>query len=249
MGIQGYGPPGYSHAQPPPPPSPWGSWQGPWQGEHEMGNGRREPVDDDIRAQIRILQDIAFGSEADKQEKQIQEQMLKRLQPLIPELMKLIALQQQSGLNGAGANGGMTPGPPAGGMPAGPMGMGGMNPYGGMPGAMPGMHPLMNPMATMGGMNPMMGGGDPGMMGGGGDMGGGFPRRRPRPRRGIRDFDYDEDEEDDFGGFGRGRRGGHGGRGRRRGRYNFDDDDLFGDRGGDGEYVEPALVVRMEAVR
>jgi hypothetical protein len=169
------------------------------------------------------------------------------LQPLIPELMKLIALQQQSGLNGAGANGGMMPRPPAGEMPPGPMGMGGMNTYV-MPGAMPGMHPMINPMAAMGSMNPTMGGGDPGMMGGGGDMGGGFPRRRPRPRRGIRDFDYDEDEEDDFGGFGRGRGGGHGGRRRRRGRYNFDDDDLFDDRGGDGEYVEPALVVRMEAI-
>jgi hypothetical protein len=241
QGMQGYGPPGYPH-----PPPPWGSWQAPWQGGYEMGNGRRDPIDDDLREKMRVLYDINFGSEADKQEKQIQEQMLKRLQPLIPELTKLIALQQQSGLNGAGLNGGMMPGPPQGGMPPGPMGMGGMGPYG-FPGGMPGMNPMMNPMAAMGGMNPMMGGGDPGMMGGGGDMGGGFPRRRPRPRRGIRDFDYDDEEEDDFGGFGRGR-GGHGGRRRRRGRYNFDDDDLFGDRGGDGEYVEPALVVRIEAI-
>ena len=108
------------------------------------------------------------------------------------------------------------------------------------------MNPMMYPPAGMGGMHKMMGGGDPGMMmgGGGGDMGGGLGRRRNRGRRGMRDFDYDDDDDDDFGGFGRGR----GGRRRRRGRYNFDDDDLFGDRGGEGEYVEPALVVRREAI-
>ena len=203
-------------------------------------------VDEESRDKIRLLHDIMFGSEADKQEKQVQEQLLKRLTPMIPDLAKLIALQQ-AGLNGASSNGGgMMPGPPpAGGLPPGPMGMGGMNPYG-PPGGMPGMAPMMYPPGSMGGMHPMMGGGggEPGMMmgGGGGDMGGGFGRRRNRGRRGMRDFDYDEDDDDDFGGFG-GRGRGGGGRIRRRGRYNFDDDDLFGDRGGEGEYVEPALVV------
>lgn len=234
----GYGPPAYQqHA----PPAPWSQWQdpGPWQNGPEVGNGRRETIDEETRDKIRLLSDIMFGSEADKQEKQVQEQPLKRLQPMIPELAKLLA-SQQTGLNGAGANGGgMMPGPPppAGGMPPGAMGMGGMNPYGAA-GGMPGMNPMMHPYASMGGMHPMMGGGDAGMMSSGGDMGGGFGRRRNRGRRAMRDFDYEDDDEDDFGGFGR---GGRGGRRRRRGRYNFDDDDLFGDRGGEGEYVEPAL--------
>jgi len=201
-------------------------------------------VDEETRDRTRVLHDIVFGSDAEKQEKQVQEQLLKRLTPMIPELAKLLAMQQ-AGLTGAGSNGGagmMSGPPPAGGMPAGPMGMGGMSPYG-PAGGMPGMTPMMYPPGAMGGMHPMMGGGDPSMMmGGGGDMGGGFGRRRNRGRRGMRDFDYDEDDDDDFGGFGGRGRGGM--RRRRRGRYNFDDDDLFGDRGGEGEYVEPALVVR-----
>lgn len=253
-GLQGYGMgglpacPPQCHQAPP----PWSQWQGPWQGGQDgglgsgSGNGKRDMfVDEETRDRTRILHDIVFGSPAEKQEKQVQEQLLKRLTPMIPELAKLLAMQQ-AGLNGASSNGGgMMPGPPpAGGMSAGPMGMGGMggmNPYG-PAGGMPGMTPMMYPSAGMGGMHPMMGGGDPGMMlGGGGDMGGGFGRRRNRGRRTMRDFDYDEDDDDDFGGFGGRGRGGM--RRRRRGRYNFDDDDLFGDRGGEGEYVEPALVV------
>jgi hypothetical protein len=236
----GYGPmqqhPGWGMWQQQQGPEQW-QWQGGGEGSHDMGgnsNGRRETIDDDLRDKIRILNDITFGSDADRQERQLQEQMLKRLQPMIPELAKLIALQQ-AGMN-PNAGGGIMPG----GMPAGPMGM---NPYVQAGGGMPGMHPMMQyPLAAMAGMNPMMGGGDPGMMGGGGFGG----RRRNRGRRGImREIDYDDDEEDDFGGFGRGRGGG---RRRRRGRYNFDDDDLFGDRGGDGEYVEPALGVRRGRV-
>jgi hypothetical protein len=246
-GLQGYGMGAYSghpyqHPARPPPP-PWSHWQGQWQGGPDAGNGRREiVVDEETRTKIQLLNDIMFGSEADKQEKQVQEQLLKRLTPMIPDLAKLIALQQ-AGLNGATANGGMMPGPPPpGSMPQGAMGMGGMHPYG-SPGGMSGMNPMMYPPVGMGGMHQMMGGGDPGMMmsGAGGDMG----RRRNRGRRGMRDFDYDEDDDDDFGGFGRGRAGG---RRRRRGRYNFDDDDLFGDRGGEGEYVESALVVQIGTV-
>ncbi|GAB7327466.1 hypothetical protein MBLNU13_g11346t1 [Cladosporium sp. NU13] len=232
-GLQGYGtgtayPPQY-HQVPP----PWSQWQqGPWQGGQDGGMGKRDMiVDEETRDRTRLMHDILFGSDAEKQEKQVQEQLLKRLTPMIPELAKLLAMQQAQ-LNGASSNAGMMPGPlPAGGMPAGPMGMGGMSPYG-PAGGMPGMTPMMYPSAGMGGMHPMMGGGDPSMMlGGGGDMGGGFSRRRNRGRRAMRDFDYDEDDDDDFGGFGGRGRGGM--RRRRRGRYNFDDDDLFGDRGGE----------------
>lgn len=229
-------------------PPPLAAWQGGWQnGPPDAGNGnerrRDSTIDEEMREKIRILHDITFGSEADKQEKQIQEQMLKRLQPMIPELAKLIALQQAGLNNGQGVNGnaaGMMPGAPAGmtGMGMGGMPIPGMNPMMAAGGGMPGMNPMMHPLAAMGGMNPMMAAADAGMMGGGGgEMGGGLGRRRNRGRRAMRDFDFDDDEEDEFGGFGRGR----GGRRRRRGRFNFDGDDLFGDRGGDGEYVEPAL--------
>jgi hypothetical protein len=251
-GLQGYGATGtypvhYQQHQPPP---PWSQWQGPWQGEPDGGGGKGGMmVDEETRDRARVLHDIVFGSEAEKQEKQVQEQLLKRLTPMIPELAKLLAMQQ-AGLNGAGSNGGggmMSGPPPVGGMPPGPLGMGGMSPYG-PAGGMPGMNPMMYPPAGIGGMHPTMGGGDPGMMmGGGGDTGGGFGRRRNRGRRAMRDFDYDEDDDDDFGGFGGRGRGGM--RRRRRGRYNFDDDDdLFGDQGGEGEYVEPALVVLMETI-
>ena len=252
-GVGGAYPPHYTQT----PPSPlWSQWQGPWQGGPDGGigsgsgsRGRDVVVDEETRDRARVLHDIVFGSDAERQEKQVQEQLLKRLTPMIPELAKLLAMQQ-AGLNGMSSNGGgmMSGPPPAGGMPAGPMGMGGMSPYG-PAGGMPGMTPMMYPPAGMGGMHPMMGGGgDPSMLmgGGGGDMGGGFGRRRNRGRRGMRDFDYDEDDDDDFGGFGGRGRGGM--RRRRRGRYNFDDDDLFGDRGGEGEYVEPALVVLMATV-
>lgn len=248
-GLLGYGVGGlpafspqhhHQHQAPPPPPPPplWSQWQGQgqWQGGRDGGigsaGGKRDVlVDEETRDRTRILHDIVFGSDAEKQEKQVQEQLLKRLTPMIPELAKLLAVQQ-AGLNGGG---GTMPGPPpVGGMPAGPMGMGGMggmNPYG-PAGGMLGMTPMMYPSASMGGMHPMMGGGD---------IGGEFGRRRNRVRRTVRDFDYDEDDDDDFGGFGGRGRGGM--RRRRRGRHNFDDDDLFGDRGGEGEYVEPALVV------
>ncbi|KAM0712852.1 hypothetical protein Q7P35_000301 [Cladosporium inversicolor] len=240
MGSMGAYPagPGYHQQYQYSAPPPYGQWQGPWQGGMAGGGGNGSGrggmmVDEETRDRTRLMHDIMFGSEAEKQEKQLQEQLLKRLTPMIPELAKLLAMQQ-AGLNGAGSNGGgmMAGPPPAGGMPAGPMGMGGMSPHG-PAGGMPGMNPMMYSPAAMGGMHPMMGGGDPSMlMGGGGDMGGGFGRRRNRGRRAMRDFDYDEDDDDDFVGFGgRGRGGGM--RRRRRGRYNFDDDDLFGDRGGE----------------
>ena len=254
MGLQGYGGigaysggPGYHQHQYSAPP-PYGKWQGPWQGGPDGGFGNGKGgfvVDEETRDRTRLMHDIMFGSEAEKQEKQVQEQLLKRLTPMIPELAKLLAMQQ-AGLTNASSNGGgmMAGAPPAGGMSAGQMGMGGMSPYGSA-GGMAGINPMIYSTAGMGGMHPMMGGGDPSMLiGGGGDMGGGFGRRRNRGRRAMRDFDYDEDDDDDFGGFGgRGRGGGM--RRRRRGRYNFDDDDLFGDRGGEGEYVEPALVVLL----
>ena len=238
-------PPQYHQA-----PAPWSQWQqGAWQGVRDggLGSGKREVfVDEETRDRTRLMHDILFGSDAEKQEKQVQEQLLKRLTPMIPELAKLLAMQQAQS-NGAISNVGMMSGPPlAGGVPAGPTGMGGTSPYG-HTGGMPGMTPMMYPSAGMGGMHPMMGGRDPSMMlgGGGGDMGGGFGRRRNRGRRAMRDFNYDEDDDDDdddFGGFGGRGRGGMRRR-RRPGRYNFNDDDLFGDRGGEGEYVEPALVV------
>jgi hypothetical protein len=234
----------------------------PWQGppEYTTTNKREipSPADDPrftgMDEKLRILTDIMFGSEAERQEKQVQEQLFKRFQPMIPELAKLIALQQQQQQAGsAGAGAGV-------GAPVGIPGMGGgagMNPFAAGPAGMmppPGMGmgmgmggPMMNPYAMGGGMGPMMGGGgggggDPGMMGGGGgggDMGGGGPgrRRNTRGRRPVRDYDYDDEDEDDFGGLGsRGRAG----RGRRRrgGRLGRDDD-LFDDWGGDGEYVEP----------
>lgn len=234
-GLQGYGPP---------PAAAYGPWgHGPWHhswtaGGHDMGSGERSTVDgvdyQKMKERVRLLDDLMFGSEADKLEKQADEQMLKRLQTMIPELAKLIALQQ-AGLGGAGPQpAGMMPGMP--GMPpGGQMGINGINPF--APGGMPPMNPMVNPYA-MAGMNHMMGGGDHGMIGGSGEMGG-FGRRRPRGRRGPRDFDFDDDDDDDFG-FGRGR----GGRRRRRGRYNglFDDDDF----GGDGEYVSSELGERCE---
>jgi hypothetical protein len=185
-GLPAYSPPQYHHQAPPPPA--WGQWQGAWQGGQDGGGKRDMFVDEETRDRTRILHDIVFGSDAEKQEKQVQEQLLKRLTPMIPELAKLLAMQQ-AGLSGAGSNGaGMMPGPPpVGGMPTGPMGMGGMSPYG-PAGGMPGMTPMMYPSASMGGMHPMMGGGDPSMLMGGGDMGGGFGRRRNRGRRAMRDF-------------------------------------------------------------
>jgi hypothetical protein len=233
----------------------------PWQGvgggpPDYTTSGKRDmpsPIDDPrftgMDEKLRILTDIMFGSEAERQEKQVQEQLLKRFQPMIPELAKLIALQQQqqqAGSAGAGAG--------AGGMPGlGGLGGGvGMNPFAaGLAGMMPpppgmgmgmGMGgPMMSPYTMGGGMGPMMGGGsgggDPGMMGGGRDMGGASGRRRTpgRGRRPVRDYDYDEEDDDDFGGFGSRARG----RRRRGGGLLGRDEDLFDDWGGDGEYVEP----------
>lgn len=243
-------------------PAPWfaGNWGGPWgggDGEFFGGGKKRmaELVDEATKAQnervkelfdkLQDVNDCLFGSAAELREKRFEQSMLRHLQPLMPELAKLIAMQQM-GFAGGGAGGlmqglGMGGGMPMGGMPmGGAMGMGvpGMNPLAGMEGmgGMGGMNPMMNLFGMGGGgmpgMNPMMGGGgDPGMMGGGGEMGGGLGRRRNRGRRATRELDFEDDEDDlDFG-RGRRRRGRRGG-----GRYD-DLDDLFGDRGGDGEYV------------
>ena len=227
-------------------------WQSGVSGGPDFKRDIHSPVDDPrftgMDEKLRILTDIMFGSEAERQEKQVQEQLLKRFQPMIPELAKLIALQQQQQAGGAAA------GAAAGGLPGMGGGGPGMSPFAAGPAGMmpppPGMGmgggPMLNPYAAMGGgMGPMMGGGggDPGTMGGGGgggDMGGGGGpgrRRNQRGRRPIRDYDYDEEEEDDYGGFGSRVRGGRmrrrgGGRTRR-------DGDLFDDWAGDGEYVKP----------
>jgi hypothetical protein len=245
----------------------------PWQGvgvgggppDYTAANKRDipSPADDPrftgMDEKLRILTDIMFGSEAERQEKQVQEQLLKRFQPMIPELAKLIALQQQQQQAGSAGAGGPSAGLGAGGMPGmGGIGGAGMNPFAAGPAGMmppPGMGmgmgmggPMMNPYAMGGSMGPMMGGGggggDPGMMGGGGggDMGGGGAGRRRTPGRGrrpIRDYDYDEEDDDDFGGFGSRPRGGRGRRRRGGGGRLGRDEDLFDDWGGDGEYVEP----------
>ena len=238
--------------------NPWQSGVGVSGGPDFKRDIPSSPVDDPrftgMDEKLRILTDIMFGSEAERQEKQVQEQLLKRFQPMIPELAKLIALQQQQQAGGTGASaGGGLPGMGGGGpgmssFAAGPAGM--MPPPPGMGMGMGmgmGGGPMMNPYAAMGGgMGPMMGGGggDPGMMGGGGgggDMGGGgggpSRRRNQRGRRPMRDYDYDEEEEDEYEGFGSRVRGGRmrrrgGGRTRR-------DGDLFDDWAGDGEYVKP----------
>lgn len=253
---------------------PWGGWTPPWlnagAGGADMdfgggggsGNGRKrmmaELVEEATKAQnervkelfdkLQDVNDCLFGSAAEMREKRFEQSMLRHLQPLVPELAKLIAVQQMGlGLGGQGMGGlGALPGGggAAGmgglggiGMGMGMPGMQGLNPFAGMGGMGPMMNPFGMPGGGMPGMNPMMGG-EPGFMAGAGDMGGGMGRRRNRGRRAVRDMEFDDDDDDlDFGRgrsrFGRrkGRRGG--------GRYD-DLDDLFGDRGGDGEYVGPA---------
>ena len=182
--------------------------------------------------QVQTMSDCLFGSPAELREKRFEQRLLSHLQPLVPELAKLIALQQMGLVGGGGMGMGIGAGPAA-----------GMSPFAGGVG---GMQPAMNPFAMAGsgavqGMHPMMAGGggvDPRMMAEAGGMGGGM-RRPSRGRRGIRNLEWDD--EDDELEWGRGRGGGFGGgRRRRRGRYD-DLDDLFGDRGGDGEYVIPAV--------